>query len=121
MPPNSPTVDDAKIKLAMRLVDMEAHIMEFVDGLANAGFTDKRLCAIARTDIEKGFMALQKAMRMNANANNEYGKVPLPDDATLSRQRTGPETSISGKPAITNRPGLQMGGYSAGGSTGEDI
>jgi hypothetical protein len=86
LPARSPDLETAKMKIASRFVSMENRLMEEIAAVATSGFADQRLCAIARADIEKGFMALHKALRFGEN--NDYGKIPL--DEPLHRSFTPP-------------------------------
>jgi hypothetical protein len=80
MPPKSHTIEEAKANIAERLDAAQRSIENYIDDVANTGFADKRLCAIAKTDIEKAFLILAKALRMGSP--NDYAKQPFPDDAS---------------------------------------
>jgi len=71
-------MDAARDQLHARYASLEDTVMREIDVLARAGFSDKRWCAIAKTQIEQGFMALQRAIRDYPGDNpNEYGKSPF--------------------------------------------
>lgn len=42
--------------------EMEERLLRRIDNLSAAGWIDPRWAAIAKTDIEKGFMALNRAV-----------------------------------------------------------
>jgi hypothetical protein len=65
--------------LSQRYDRIRQFILAEIDQLAKSGFADQRWCAIARTDIEKGFLSLNQAMP-DARDGREYGKVPHPDN-----------------------------------------
>jgi hypothetical protein len=77
MPPESPDLDTAKLKIASRFRNFEAALNEQLTQLATSGFADARLCAIARTDFEKAFLTLEKAIRIGSP--DDYAKQPFPD------------------------------------------
>lgn len=79
MPPDSPDLETAKMKIATRFRNVEIALMEQLGELATSGFADARLCAMARSDFERGFLELEKAIRMGAP--NDYAKHPVPSDA----------------------------------------
>jgi hypothetical protein len=85
MPPNSPSLEDAVDRIHHALDEQERNTLDYIDEIAKSGFADKRWCAVARTDIEKGFMAAHRALRDYPSADPaQYGKVPL--DQPLPRQ-----------------------------------
>lgn len=70
-------MDTAKDNLHARYASVEVAVLADVDQLATSGFADKRWCAIARTHIEEGFLALHRAIRdYPGDDPNQYGKVP---------------------------------------------
>jgi hypothetical protein len=77
MPPDSPDLETAKLMIASRFKNFEIALNDEIVELANSGFADQRLCAIAKTDFEKAFLTLEKAIRIGAP--NEYAKQPYPD------------------------------------------
>lgn len=77
MPPNSPDIATAKQFLKLQYSKMEEYVLHEVDNLATSGVADKRWCAIARTDLEKGFLALTKALA--TGQSNDYAKLPVPN------------------------------------------
>jgi hypothetical protein len=79
MPPNSPDMDAARENLKAQYQKLEAYVLRQVDDLAKSGIAGQRLCAIARTDIERAFMALEKALMIGGPAGNDYAKVPSVD------------------------------------------
>ena len=88
LPKNDGDLEQAKISLAMRFKNYEGHLRDEISQLSNSGFADGRLCAIAWTDIEKGFLALEKALRIGAP--NDYAKAPQPTGANPFRPRVDP-------------------------------
>lgn len=76
MPPDSPDLDTAKLKIATRFKNFEIALNEQLVNLANSGFADQRLCAIAKTDFEKAFLTLEKAIRIGSP--DDYAKQPYP-------------------------------------------
>ena len=79
MPPDSPDLATAKLKIATRFRNFEAALNEQLNQLATSGFADKRLVAVAHTDFEKAFLTLEKAIRIGTP--DEYRKQPFPDGA----------------------------------------
>jgi hypothetical protein len=75
MPPDSPDLDTARLKIASRFRNFEAALMEQLSQLATSGFADARLCAVARTDFEKAFLTLEKAIRIGTP--DDYAKQPF--------------------------------------------
>ena len=75
MPPDSPDLDTAKLKIASRFRNFENALMEQITTLATSGFADQRLCAIAKTDFEKAFLTLEKAIRIGSP--DDYAKQPF--------------------------------------------
>jgi hypothetical protein len=85
MPPKSASIDDAKDRIHQAIASQEKYTLDYLDSVATSGLADKRWCAIARTHLEEGFMALQRAIRdYPADDPNQYGKVPL--DTPLPKQ-----------------------------------
>lgn len=77
LPPRSATLDEGRDQLHQRYAQLEKLILDDIDMLAKAGFSDKRWCAIARTRIEEGFLALHRALRdYPGDDPNDYGKNP---------------------------------------------
>ncbi len=52
---------------------LEERILRVIDGLAATGSVDMRWLSVARTDIEKGFMALNRSVF-------QPGRIALPED-----------------------------------------
>jgi len=78
MPPNSASMAQAIERIHRTLSEQEANTLDYIDDIAKSGFSDKRWCAVARTDIEKGFMAAHRALRdYPGEDENNYGKIPL--------------------------------------------
>lgn len=75
-PAGTHDIGDAKRKLSEAYAAMERHLKLQIDSLAGSGLADKRLLAVAWTDIEKGFMAIQKSM--HHGDGREYAKVDMP-------------------------------------------
>lgn len=53
---------DDRVSLVNQNKVIEEQVLRIIDGLGDAGVGDPRWLAIARTDIEKGFMALNRAV-----------------------------------------------------------
>jgi len=75
LPSGSSTIEEAVSKLAKRYDTISRFVLSEIDELAKSGMADQRWCAIARTDIEKGFLSLRNALP-DARDGREYGKVP---------------------------------------------
>jgi hypothetical protein len=87
LPPKSPDMETAIENLHRRYARYERILMDEIDELARAGFSDKRLCAVARTDFEKAFLVLHKALRdYPGDDASDYGKIlgssPVPKEFT---------------------------------------
>jgi hypothetical protein len=76
-PPGAHDIESFKMLLQQKNDRMEAILVEHVAQIRNTGFADTRLCAIAHTKFEEGWLLLAKALRINPADPNEYGKVPL--------------------------------------------
>ena len=77
MPPKSPDLEAGVDGLHQYYAALEKVILANIDELAGAGFSDRRMCAIARTDFEKAFMVLHRALRdYPGDDPNNYAKVP---------------------------------------------
>jgi hypothetical protein len=80
LPKGSADLENAVDRLHRIYAANEQRILADVDSLATSGFSDKRWCAIARTKIEEGFMALHRALRDYPEDNpRQYGKTPTPE------------------------------------------
>jgi hypothetical protein len=91
-----------KMLLGQKNDRMEQILAEHVAAIKNTGFADARLCAMAHTKFEEGFLILQKALRINADPR-EYGKVPnveaIPKEftpPTLDDRRFGADADDAG-------------------------
>lgn len=85
MPPKSADIEAAVNNLHRDIDQIEQLALHTADRLAQSGIADKRWCAIARTNIEQGVMALHRALRdYPGDDPNQYGKVPL--DAPLPKE-----------------------------------
>lgn len=78
MPKGARTQEDAVAMLATRYTHILKFVLAEIDDLAKSGIADQRWCAIARTDIEKGFMSLNQALPSARDGRN-YGKAPRAD------------------------------------------
>jgi len=123
MPPDSPDMTAAVDHLHARYATLEERVLFEVDGLAKAGFSDKRWCAIARTKFEEAFMALHRALRdYPQNDPNQYGKIPY--DQPLPREFAPPpdpevRRQTAEKRQIPHNPGVEWGDYTPDGDLGE--
>lgn len=61
------------IELVNEAKEIEERVMRFLDRLAGTGRVDPRWFAIGRTDIEKGFMSVNRSVF-------QPGRVTLPED-----------------------------------------
>lgn len=78
MPPNSPDMEQARDNIHRQIANSEKVTLDYLEKIAQSGLADKRWCAIARTQLEQGFMALQRSLRdYPGDDPNNYGKVPL--------------------------------------------
>lgn len=75
-PPGAHDVESFKMLVQQKNDRMEVILAEHVAQIRNSGFADQRLCSMAFTKFEEGFLILAKALRINADTR-EYGKVPL--------------------------------------------
>lgn len=55
--------EDARQKLVKRCAEYEFQTVAFIGELESMTGADRRWLAIAKTDIEKGFMALRRGLR----------------------------------------------------------
>ena len=90
---NSGDLEQAKLSLLSRWRNYEKHLIADLHDLANSGFADARLCAMARSDLEKAFLEIEKALRLGAP--NEYAKAPTPPGDTAFRPRVDPTPEIN--------------------------
>lgn len=67
--------NDENIALVNRNKTVEEEVLRILDGLKAVEGIDQRWLATGRTDIEKGFMAINRAVF-------KPGRVCLPDDQT---------------------------------------
>lgn len=88
LPDNHGDLEQAKLAVASRFRNYESSLMKAIEELANSGFADKRLCAVARTDFERAFLILEKAIRIGAP--DEYAKQPGPPGGYGFTQRVDP-------------------------------
>lgn len=58
---------------------LEERLLRIIDYLQQSGMGDPRWLAIAKTDLEKGFMALNRAVF-------QPSRIELPDDAPVTTQ-----------------------------------
>lgn len=79
MPDKSADLYTAKLKIATRFRNFEEALMQQLSELATSGFADARLCAMARSDFERAFLELEKAIRLSEP--DYYAKQPMPPDA----------------------------------------
>lgn len=81
LPAGARDIEEGVKLLSARYDRIKAFVLAEIAELENSGLADKRWCAIARTDIEKGFLGLTNALPSARDGRN-YGKVPVPDDAS---------------------------------------
>jgi hypothetical protein len=85
-PPDTPDIPAFKMRLAQKSARMEQILAEYIADIRNVGFADQRLCAMAHSKFEEGWLLLGKALRINPVDPNEYGKVmpdiPIPREFT---------------------------------------
>jgi hypothetical protein len=105
MPDKSADLYTAKLKIAARFRNFEEALMAQLADLANSGFADTRLCAMARADFERAFLELEKAIRLFEP--DDYAKQPMPPDAQkfqppvdpIPHKSVGPQTHIEWRDA----------------------
>jgi|GEM_PF-3371352 len=127
MPPKSASVDDAIERIHRAITGQEENTLSYLDSVATSGLADKRWCAIARTQLEQGFMALHRAFRdYPADDPNNYGKIPLDQPLPKSFQpRLDANTNIAPdapRPKLINKlegQHVEWGDYSPDGDLGE--
>ena len=112
LPPNSPDMLAGINNLHQHYSKLEKHVLDAIDELAKSGLGDQRMCAIARTDFEKAFMVLHRALRDYPDDDpNQYGKrphhEPLPKSFT-------PPVDPEGSKQIGEQGKLDWKDYSAG-------
>lgn len=73
----SPDMIDVVEKLKKRFADAEKALLTYLDDATNSGLADRRWMAIARTDLEKGFLAIEKALPAIDARRRNYAKVPV--------------------------------------------
>ena len=97
-PPHSHDMAEAIEQLHRRYGVMEADLLQIIDELAQAGFSDRRWAAIARTHVEEAFMAMHRALRDYPGSDPEnYGKTPHAEP--LPKQFT-PRVGDAERPSI---------------------
>jgi hypothetical protein len=126
MPPKSASMEDAVDRIHAALAGQEKNTLDYIDQIATSGMADKRWCAVARTDLEKGFMAAHRALRdYPGNDPNQYGKIPL--DAPLPKEfqpptdmpdQYGRDRNVAEKRQIPHNPGVEWGDYTPDGDLG---
>lgn len=79
LPAGARDIEEGVALLAKRYTKILQFVLSEIDELAKSGLADARWCAIARTDVEKGFMSLNQALPSARDGRN-YGKVPHPDN-----------------------------------------
>jgi hypothetical protein len=116
MPPKSASIEEARERLHQEIAKFEAMALGYTNDLATSGIADQRWCAIARTHLEEGAMALHRAIRdYPGNDPNQYGKVPL--DKPLPREFTPPpagDFQETGNRKIGEQRKVDWKDYSAG-------
>lgn len=93
LPKNDGDMEHAKLRIAMFWKSLEKHLGETLGEVANTGFADARLCAMARSEFEKGFLLVEKALRLGAP--NEYAKQPVPPGDTKFKPRVDPNPELN--------------------------
>ena len=88
MPPKSPNLETAKLKIAARFRNFEEALFDQIGQLATSGFADARLVAMAHADFEKAFLTLEKAIRLGSP--EDYAKQPYPPGAEKFQPPTDP-------------------------------
>jgi hypothetical protein len=126
MPPKSPDIETARDNLHRQIAGSERATLDYLDKVAQSGLADKRWCAIARTQLEQGFMALQRSLRDYPGDNpNQYGKIPL--DSPLPKEfqpptdmpdQYGRDRNIAATKSIDHKPGVEWGDYTPDGDLG---
>jgi hypothetical protein len=75
-PPGSTDISAFKTLLRAKNARMEEILNQHISETKNTGFTDARLCQMAYSKFEEGWLLLEKALRIDHDGR-EYGKVPL--------------------------------------------
>lgn len=91
--PNHGDLEEAKLNIATRWRNYEMHLVDDLEKLANSGFADRRLCAVAKTELEKAFLVIEKALRLGAP--EDYAKAPNPPGGDPFRSPTDPAINVS--------------------------
>lgn len=98
LPKNDGDLETAKLRIAHFWKKLEKSMGETLGEVANTGFADTRLCAMARSEFEKGFLLVEKALRLGAP--NEYAKTPTPPDVEKFKPRVDPHPELNtGEPS----------------------
>jgi hypothetical protein len=87
-PKNSPDMETGKLRVASRFRNIETMLQADLEEVANSGFADKRLCAMAKSELEKAFLLIEKALRLGAP--DDYTKQPFPEGGHGFKQRVDP-------------------------------
>ena len=84
-PPGARDISAFKTLLRAKNARMEEILNQHISETKNTGFTDARLCQMAYSKFEEGWLLLEKALRIDHDGR-EYGKVPnvekIPEDFT---------------------------------------
>lgn len=106
LPKNDGDLETAKLKIATFWKQLEKSMGEALGEVANTGFADTRLCAMARSEFEKGFLLVEKALRLGAP--NEYAKAPLPPDVEKFKPRVDPTPTKNTAAANLTEPSREI-------------
>jgi len=83
----SKTLEDWETDLLNKSAGFEAEMIEFIEAQFSTGSCDDRWLAIARTDLQKGFMALNRAIA-------KPGDPVVPTPAECARELLTPQEKI---------------------------
>ena len=83
----SKTLEDWETDLLNKSAAFEAEMIEFIEAQFSTGSCDDRWLAIARTDLQKGFMALNRAIA-------KPGDPVVPTPAECARELLTPQEKI---------------------------
>lgn len=108
LPDGAKTIEEGIALIAARHAAMKAVMLKEIDDLAKSGFADQRWCAIARTDIEKGFLSLNQALP-TARDGRDYGKQPVDPGAPLPAEFVPPVDTEARR--VGNPPAVEWQDY----------
>ena len=113
-PPFTPDMEAGRDRLHEDIAKVEKLTLGTVDSLAKSGIANQRWCAIARTHIEEGIMALHRSLRdFPGDDPNNYGKIPFEKPEAFT-----PPVDPEGNKQIAERRQIPWSDYNADGDLG---